>query len=728
MNKISEKYIKIVIYLIAILLINIAGLTLFFRIDLTGDGIYSISDISRRVVSTLSEPLTIKVFFTKNLPAPYNNTERYMHDLLEEYSIYANQNFNYQFYNVSSEDDGLGPETEGNREMALNYGINPVQIQIVEKDELKFKKAYMGLVMIHGDLIETIPAITSTDGLEYKLTTTIQRLNNKISALVRLDKKVKVKLFLSSSLYKVAPHMELSDLPEIETRIKGIIKKLNKKNYGRLEFVRLDPTADAGLENDIKRYQILNLRWPDMENSDIKAGSGAIGLVMEYQDKAVQLPLLQILDIPLVGIRYRLVDLKNIEESIDQNVGTLIGVNEDIGYLTDHDTLAIYGNAPSSPMGGQDQSELSNFRNSLFQNYSIEDVNLSSEDIPENINCLIIAHPKDKFTDYELFQIDQFLMKGKNLALFLDPFKAIMPEGQERFRGAGGNPRFVELDTGLEKLLEHYGISMEKAYVLDKTCFRQKVPPQFGGGEKPIYFAPVIEKKSINTDLDFMKNINELVMLKVAPLAIDREKTDKNGLTAVKLISSSENSWKMSGRINLNPMLMPPPPPDEELQSFPLSYLIKGSFPSYFAGKSIPVRVLDEKDAAEYKSKKNQAQAKSDIASEGEFIEKGRPGKIFIIGCSEILKNTLFDEGGKGRESIFVMNIIDCLNNRLDVALLRSKEQRLNPLHSDIKPGVKIFVRALNIAGLPILVVLFGIIVWFRRTARKKQISIMFNQ
>jgi ABC-type uncharacterized transport system involved in gliding motility auxiliary subunit len=728
MNKISEKYIRFVIYLIVILLINIAGLTLFFRIDLTRDGVYSISDISRKVVSTLSEPLTIKVFFTKNLPAPHNNTERYMHDLLEEYSIHANQNFNYQFYNVSPEDDGLGSETEDNQELALNYGINPLQIQIVEKDELKFKKAYMGLVMIHGDLIESIPAITSTDGLEYKLTTTIQRLNNKISALARLDKKVKVKLFLSSSLYKVAPHMGLSDLPQIEIRIEEMIKKLNKKNYDRLEFVRLDPTTDSGLGNDVKRYQVLNLRWPDMDNSDIKAGSGVIGLIMEYQDKVAQLPLLQMFDIPMVGIRYRLVDLKSIEESIDRNVGSLIGINEDIGYLTDHDTLEIYGNAPSTPMGGQDQSELSNFRTLLFQNYSIADVNLSSEDIPENINCLIIAHPKNKFTDYELFQIDQFLMKGKNLALFLDPFKAIMPEGQEQFRGAGVNPSFVELDTGLEKLLDHYGISMEKAYVLDKTCFKQKVPPQFGGGEKPIYFAPVIEKKSINIDLDFMKNINELIMLKVAPLEVDQEKIDKNGLTAVKLISSSENSWLMRGRINLNPMLMPPPPPDEELQSFPLSYLIKGSFPSYFAGKPIPVRVLDEKDAAEYESQKNQAQAKPDIAREGEFIEKGRAGKIFIIGCSEILKNTLFDEGGKGREGIFIMNLIDYFNNRVDVALLRSKEQRLNPLQNDIKPGVKTFIRAFNIAGLPVLVVLFGIIIWFRRTVRKKQIGIMFNQ
>ncbi|MGD2098994.1 MAG: Gldg family protein, partial [Desulfobacterales bacterium] len=66
----SEKYIKFLIYLIIVVLVNVAGITLFFRLDLSANKMYSISDASKKVVSTLNEPLTIKVFFTKNLPAP----------------------------------------------------------------------------------------------------------------------------------------------------------------------------------------------------------------------------------------------------------------------------------------------------------------------------------------------------------------------------------------------------------------------------------------------------------------------------------------------------------------------------------------------------------------------------------------------------------------------------------------------------------------------------------
>jgi len=49
-------------------------------------------------------------------------------------------------------------------------------------------------------------------------------------------------------------------------------------------------------------------------------------------------------------------------------------------------------------------------------------------------------------------------------------------------------------------------------------------------------------------------------------------------------------------------------------------------------------------------------------------------------------------------------------------------------LQNDIGQGVKTFVKTINIAGLPLLVVLFGIIILLRRVARKKKISIIFNK
>ncbi|NNK85233.1 MAG: ABC transporter permease [Desulfobacterales bacterium] len=735
-NKRSINFLKFFIYLIVIVLINLAGTTLFFRQDLTENDTYSISEASQRVVSTLSEPLTIKVFFTKNLPAPNNNTEQYLHDLLEEYSIYANQYFNYTFYDVSPDEGDIRPETKENRELAENYGIRPVQIQLVEKDEIKFKKAYMGIVLIHGDLIEKIPTITSIDGLEYKLTTAIKKLNNKISALLGLPEKIKIKLFLSSSLKIVAPHMKLDNLSGLSSTIQQIVQNLNDKSYGKLEFQSLDPTQDPKLEELVKKYNILSLKWPDFASGNIRAGNGAIGLLMVYQDKAVTIPLLDILRLPIIGTRYEIVGNNELKEIISKHIESLIDINEEIGYLADHGTLAIQGVSPNVPPGQRNQSNLNTFKTLTEQNYSIKPVNLNEKNIPESLNSLVIVRPTEAFTEYELFQIDQFLMRGKNLALFVDSFREVMPGGQQSM-ALGQGPMYLPIETGLEKLLQHYGISIKRSYVMDENCYKQELPQQLGGGERLIYFAPVIKNKFINKDLGFIKNIKRLIAVKISPIEIEKQRLEKNGLTAHRLFASSEKSWEMSGQINLNPMFISPPPADE-MKSLPLAYILEGQFPSYFAGKSIPVKKApenkseDEKEKANVKNQiatqeKNLSAQSPKIESEGELIPQGKPAKIFIMSSSDMLTDNILDQAGRSSNAVFVMNILDYLNKREEIAVMRSKEQRFNPL-VETQAGTKTFLKSFNIAVLPVLVVIFGLFVWLRRHSRKKRILMMFQK
>jgi hypothetical protein len=92
-----------------------------------------------------------------------------------------------------------------------------------------------------------------------------------------------------------------------------------------------------------------------------------------------------------------------------------------------------------------------------------------------------------------------------------------------------------------------------------------------------------------------------------------------------------------------------------------------------------------------------------------------------------MLKNNLLDEQGETPNSMFIMNTLDYLNYREDIAEMRSKEQRFNPLR-DTGQGIKTFVKSFNIAGLPVAVVLFGLLVWFNRHSRKKRIQMMFKK
>ncbi len=115
------------------------------------------------------------------------------------------------------------------------------------------------------------------------------------------------------------------------------------------------------------------------------------------------------------------------------------------------------------------------------------------------------------------------------------------------------------------------------------------------------------------------------------------------------------------------------------------------------------------------------------IKGEGGFIAKGKPGKLFLMTSGEMLKDNMIDPEGKSPNTTLIMNVLDTLNNRDATAMMRSKVQSFNPL-SDTESGIKTFVKSFNIAGLPVLVVIFGLLVLFRRNFRKKQIKMIFQK
>ncbi len=669
------------------------------------------------------------MFFSSNLPAPYNNIERYLHDLLEEYSVEGKKYFNYQFHNVSGEESD---QSRRDRDLAQSYGVHPVQIQNIEQDEVKFQQAYMGMVLMHGDIIEALPSITSTEGLEYQITSAIQKMNNKISALLRLKDKIKVKLFLSSSLSIVGPYMNITGLAELPARVQAIVNNLNEKNYSKLEFSHLDPSIHPGSAQEAEQYNIVRLNWDefkDRRGKTIPADRGYAGIIVEHGNEAEKIKLIDVVRLPIFGTQYHLTELEQLEKAIDETVENVININEEIGYLADHGTLA-FGQAQPQMMAMQQEESLSSLNALLSAQYSVKQVNLKEEGIPDGLSFLIIAGAKENFSDFELYQIDQFLMRGNKLAIFMDSFSQVTPQGQQAMMQQMRQPVFVPLNTGLEKLLAHYGVTINKSIVLDKNSYKQKVPRAFGGGERQIYFAPIIKNELINKDTGYLSNIKGLVMLQASPLHIDEQKIKDNGLVASRLFSSSEKSWEMSERINLNPMFISPPADEEEFKSLPLAYTIEGPFPSYFADRPIPEKQTEKKDEDTTDETITPVESTgmdmSAIAAEGTTIKKGKPSRIFIIGTSEILKDNVMDKDGVSPNSQFIMNVIDYLNNREEIAIMRSKTQSFNPLR-DTEPGAKTAIKTANIAGLPVLVIIAGLIFWQRRASRKKYIQKIFS-
>jgi ABC-type uncharacterized transport system involved in gliding motility auxiliary subunit len=708
-----RKHDTFLLSLIAVILINAVGVTLYLRTDLTKNKVYTLSPASKQAVTSLSEPLTIKVFFTSNLPAPYNSIERYVRDLLSEYAVAGNRYFNYEFYNVSGEQD---PQSQKNRELAKSYGITPVQVQMIDQDQVKFQNALMGVVLIHGDIIETIPAITTTDGLEYRITSAIRKMASKVSTLVSLKDKVAIKLYLSSSFQAVGPSINLAGLADLPAKIGQLVDKLNGRYYGKLTFTALDPSSHHDLEKEASDQHVLFLRWNsfrDVRGRTIGANTAYAGIVVSHGNRSETVQLIHVQTLPIFGTQYAVAGMDEIEQALSKTVESVININQEIGYLADHGTLSLSG---SSDVGG-----ISNFNKRLSEDYSIKPVNLKDGEIPDSLSFLMIAGPREPFSDYELYQLDQFLMKGKSLAIFLDPFSEVTTQGGGGFMFQNQAPSYVPLNTGLGKLLTWYGFKTEKSYVLDESCYHQRTPSLFGGGEQPLYFAPIIQSDKIARDVPYLRNLKGFIMLKAAPVDIDSQHMQKNGLVYTRLLSSSDRSWEESGRIDLNPLYLQPPTDGAKFKSAALACAVDGPFASYFTDKPIP-----SKPASNGKQPKAGQKQTTRVTTEGTIIKKGKPGKIFLIGTSEVLKNNLFDEDGSTPNAQFILNVIDALNNRVDNAVMRTKVQRFNPL-KEVGPGTRTFIKMVNIVGLPVLVIAAGLIVWFRRTARQRAIRREFT-
>lgn len=746
----KQKYYKFILYLVVLVLINVVGRTLFFRVDLTGNGLYSLSKASVNAVSTLKEPLTVNVFFTRNLPAPYNNVERYLQDLLAEYEANSKDQMSYRFYNVSAEEEGLAAgDVEKNRKLAQDYGIYPANVQAVDKDQIKMQRAYMGMVLIHGDVVEKIPVIDSTEGLEYKITSAIQKMNNKISALVNLPQKIKINMVTSSTIAQIAPVLKLQGLEGLKPGLQGIVDRLNSRSYGQLQFVTIDPAMGEGNPEQLRRYERFGLQWPQLNTPTgiIPAGKAIMAFGLEYGEKSIEQGLLsRKLALTERGPeeQYVLVDLKEIENFINDNIDGLIDINEDVGYLSSHGAPALQASTPPQMMQQQPDA-LNSFNDLLSNSYSVKPVTLQEDAVPDSIDTLIIAGPKENFSDWELLQIDQFLMKGKSLAIFLDAFNEIQAQNRQQFQ----QPVYLPINTGLEKLLNHYGLSVKKSYILDENCYINR---DREGNEMPIYFVPLVRNENINHEVSFLDNLKQLVVIKASPLEADKEKIKNSGLKLTELFSSSDKSWEMSGRINLMPFMIQPPKDAKEMQGRPLAYILEGQFPSYFADKPIPEKPekKETKDSETElpskfiagetdKEKDKKPEAKKEekpviketrVKEEKGILAKGKPGKIFLIGSSEMLKDNVLQQqrGYPNPNADFIINTLDYLNGREDIAVMRSKVQRFNPLKKNISPFAKVVAKIFNIWGLPALFILMGVIIWGRRTARKRQIQAMFSK
>ena len=662
-----------VLFLIFLVLLNFVGSNAYVRADLTKQKSYSLSKASKTLVKNLDEPVSIRVFFDKKLPAQYSAITQYVEDLLDEYKRAANKNFSVSFMDLSKDD---------NQDLAANYGLQQVQIQEVNNNEIGVKQTYMGLAISDGDSVELIDPITSSDGFEYRLTSTISKMINTAASLETLkgDDKISLKVIMSSSIKA----LRISGVDTLESDVEKVCREINKSKLDKLEFTAIHPAVDE-VSAYTERYGIQPINY---RNANGAVETGCIGAVVEYGEKFVTLPV-EIQDIFFNN--YAVVGVDTIEEDINEAIQSLISKPTQFGYIVGNGELDLATDEGAS-----------GFNEAISKLYEIKTLDLSEDDIPASMKSIVINGPKQDMTEEELYKIDQFIMRGGNVLFLVDPCQEV--QSNNSFYGA--TTSFTANNVNINRLLEKYGVSITKEYVMDAQCCQTYHSTY---GILDLYWAPLLQKEQLNSKNAISANLGNVIMLQSAPLEVK----ETAGVKSTVLVESSAKAWtEQPDGLMLNPLMLAPPEEANAVGKKNLMVLLEGEFQSAFDQAPVSAEKEDE--------------GEGDYSISSHLSKSKQAGKIIVAGTSAITTPQVFTSDGSQGIALLLINAIDYLNGNEELCRMRSKGVSINVLNTDSKAKVTFF-QLFNEYGLAVLVLIAGLIVWRMRIKRKVRINRFYN-
>jgi gliding motility-associatede transport system auxiliary component len=228
-----------------ILLVNILADRFFIRLDFTADQEYTLSDATRNILNNLDAPVTIKAYFSQNLPPNIEEVRNDFRDILIEYNNLSDGKIVYDFINPN-----LDQQTEMDAQRA---GIAPVMINVRERDQVKQQRAYLGAVLEYQGKKEIIPYIQPGSAMEYDLSSNIKKMTLKqrtkvgllagngepaLSALRQLNEQLSI-------LYDVV-QVKLNDTTSIPNGVKTLVIIAPKDTIPEDTFTKLDSFLKDG--------------------------------------------------------------------------------------------------------------------------------------------------------------------------------------------------------------------------------------------------------------------------------------------------------------------------------------------------------------------------------------------------------------------------------------------------------------------------------------------------
>ena len=278
--------------------------------------------------------------------------------------------------------------------------------------------------------------IDLTDDRIYTLSDASKKL------VASLPDRMTIKAFISAEL---PPHPQIK---AIERYLRDMLDEYAAHSKGKLVWEALDPDSDEKIKEEAHRLKVVPRNLAVFQQTKSQVAQAYLGIAFQHGGKLEA--------IPFVG------SIDDLEYNISSTIRRLTRDKKTVGFTTGH-------GEPSMHQG------LAAARERL-QDYDVTSVDLAEgkKPIPNEVDMLVVVGPEKPFAPRAKYEIDQFLMKGKAIAMFLDGMVLQTPRGQF---GNQAPPRIAQANNlGLGPMLEHWGVKLHQDLVMDRQNQRVRLP------------------------------------------------------------------------------------------------------------------------------------------------------------------------------------------------------------------------------------------------------------
>ena len=347
----------------------------------------------------------------------------------------------------------------------------------------------------------------------------------------------------------------------------------------------------------------------------------------------------------------------------------------------------------------------------LRQSYITDRVPLDSTiSISQEVDLVIVAKPKEPFSDRDKFILDQYIMNGGKVLWLIDRMNVSLDS-------MSGRNEYVpsDYDLNLDDLFFKYGFRIKRDLVLDLECTR--IPQVIGsqGGKPQVELFPWFYHPLVNPSQTHPigKNVDRVNLF--FPSSIDTVKTKYPVSKTTLLASSKYSRFQLSPlRLNFEILRYEPDPSKFNRPEQVLGLYLEGEFSSLF----------ENNVSSEMASTLNQIGI--------EFRAKSEQTRMIVVSDGDLAKNLVNTSNGKPEElgynkwekfvfpgnKDFIINAIEYLLDDRGLLEARSREVKLRLLDKVRSEEERLKWQMINV-GLPLIMLLiFGVVYNYRRNKK----------